>query len=213
MTPLIEKRFRANPGYELLLREQSVDRDGAPLPIPPPDEPLYGYLRPKPSSHLTWRAVSPDTALLFLTLRRDGAVPDYFRSLFGGRTDNRLLRLVLDGILEVEHEGAFVSGPGARTPLIGDEAYAGKGPIAALSIEALRYVEALGDLTIPEMTHRLYGFGRRPVTSAQKRTFRSCRDRHLQRLPGQRAACSRQILGPRAVRKCPLGDVAPHPEQ
>ena len=98
-------------------------------------------------------------------------MPDYFRSLFGGRRDNRLLRLVLDGILEVEHEGLFVSGPGARKPLIGDEAYAGKGPIAALSIEALRYVEALGDLTIPEMTHRLYGFGRRPVTSAQKRAF------------------------------------------
>ena len=171
MMPLIERQFRANPGYELLLREQSVECDGAPLPIPPPDESLYGYLRPTPSSHLTWRAVSPDTALLFLTLRRDGGVPGYFRSLFGGRTDNRLLQLVLDGILEVEHEGTFVSGPGAKKPLIGDEAYSGKGHIADLSIEALRYVEALGDLTIPEMTHRLYGFGRRPVTSAQKRLF------------------------------------------
>ena len=139
-------------------------------------------------------------------------MPDYFRSLFGGRTDNRLLRLVLDGILEVEHEGAFVSGPGARKFLIGEEAYSGKGRIAALSIEALRYVEALGDLTIPEMTRRLYGFGRRPVTSAQKRAFRSCRDRHLQWLPG-RAPSPRQILGPRAVRECPLDHVASNPEQ
>ncbi len=171
MTPLIQKRFRANPGYELLLQEQLVDRHAAPLPIPPRDEPLYGYLRPKPSSQLTCRAISPDTALLFLTLQRDGPVPDYFRSLFGGRTDNCLLRLVFDGILEVEHEGAFVSGPDARKPLLGDEAYSGKGLIAALSIEALRYGEALGDLTIPEMTRRLYGFGRRPVTSAQKRVF------------------------------------------
>jgi hypothetical protein len=171
MTPLVEKRFRANPNYELLLREESGDRDGTPGPIPAPHEPLYGYLRPKPSSHLTWRAVSPDTALLFLTLQRDGTVPDYFRSVFGRLTDNRLLRLVLDGILEVEHEGAFVSGPGTRKSLIGDEAYSGTGHIAALSIEALRYVEALGDLTIPEMTLRLYGFGRRPVTSAQKRLF------------------------------------------
>jgi hypothetical protein len=169
MTPMIDRRFRANPDYEFLLREQSADRDGAPLPIPPPNEPLYGYLRPKPSSHLPWRAVSPDTALLFLTLGSDGPVPDYFRSLFGGRTDNRLLRLVLDEVLEVEHEGTYVSGPVARKLLIGDEAYAGKGPLAALSIEALRYVEALGDLSIPEMTHRLYGFGRRPVTSARKR--------------------------------------------
>ena len=78
MTPLIERRFRANPSYELLLREQSVDRDGAPLPTPPPDEPLYGYLRPEPSSHLTWRAVSPNTALLFLTLQRDGTVTALF---------------------------------------------------------------------------------------------------------------------------------------
>jgi hypothetical protein len=171
MRPLIERRFRANPCYELFLREQSVDRDGAPLPIPPPGKPLYGYLRPKPSSQLICRAISPDTALLFLTLQREGLVPDYFRSLFGGRTDNQILRLVLDGILEVEHEGAFVSGPNARSSLIGDSAYSGKGPIAALSIEALRYVEALGDLSVTEMTRRLYGFGRRPVTSAQKRAF------------------------------------------
>lgn len=171
MTPLIEKRFRANASYELLLPEQAVDRSDVTLPVPPLDEPLYGYLWPKPPSHLASRAISPDTALLFLTLRRDGPVPAYFRSMFGGRADNRLLRLVLDGILEVEHEGAFVSGSGARKPLIGDEAYSGKGPLAELSIEALRYVEALGDLTIPEMTRRLYGFGRRPVTSARKRVL------------------------------------------
>ena len=178
---LLEMCFRANPGYELVLREQFVDVDGAALQIPAPNEPLYGYLRPTPSSSLACRQISPETALLFHTLRHAGPVPAYFRSSFGRSTETCLLRLVVDGVLEVAHEGTFVSGPRARELLIGDEAYSGKGPIAALSIEALRYVEALGDLTVQEMTARLYGFGRRPVTSAQKRAFP---DAEMNRLSG-----------------------------
>lgn len=169
MTPLVEKRFRANPRYELLLREHCPD--DAARPTLPSGEPLYGYLEPKPSAQLPRRAISPETALLFLTLRHDGPVPPYFRSLFGDRTTNHLARLVLDGVLEVEHEKNFISGPDATATVIGDESYSGAGPLANLSIEAIRYGEALGDLTLPEMRGRLYGFGRRPVTPALKRKF------------------------------------------
>jgi hypothetical protein len=171
MSLLIDKRFRANQDYELFSKEQLINSDFVRPEMPPLDAPLYGYLCPKPSSHLTYRQVSPDTALLFLTLRCEGPVPDYFRALFGRSTDSRLLRLILDGVLEVEHEGAFVSGPGAREFLLGNETYSRKGHIAELSNDALRYIEALGDLTIPEMTQRLYDFGRQPVTPAQKRAF------------------------------------------
>lgn len=169
MTPLLDRRFRANPRYELRLREQCLD--DAARPTLPSNEPLYGYLEPTPSSQLPCRAVSPETALLFLTLGNAGPLPRYFRFLFGDRTANVLVRLVLDGVLEVEHERNFVSGPDARATIIGDEIYSGAGPIARLSIEALRYGEALGDLTHSEMTGRLYGFGRRPLTPALKRKF------------------------------------------
>ncbi|MDI1461267.1 hypothetical protein QEZ54_09835 [Catellatospora sp. KI3] len=156
----MEKRFRANPRYELHAGEQSAE---------PSEEPVYGYLRPVAPSSSAGRAVSADAALLFLTLRQAGPVPGYFRSRLGGRTDTLLLRLVLDGVLEVEHAGGFLSGDPARQVLLGDSGYHGDGPLARLSIEAVRYGEALGELPFPELTRRLYGFGRRPATAARKR--------------------------------------------
>ncbi|MGZ9241817.1 MAG: hypothetical protein ACXW6K_15155 [Candidatus Binatia bacterium] len=170
MAQLLDKRFRANPGYELLTREACTAVDC--IPLENPHEPLYGYLRPRPSwSNLSYRQISPDTALLFLALQREGVVPEYFCSLLGRRAERFLLRLVLDGILEVEHSGQFVAGCTAREYLLGDEAHASRGHIAELSIDALKYADALGELPVPELTRRLYDFGRRPVTAAQKRAF------------------------------------------
>lgn len=106
MAQLIEKRFRANPGYDLLAREACTAADC--IPLENPHQPLYGYLRPRPSaSNLPCRQISPDTALLFLALQREGVVPEYFCSLLGRRAERFLLRLVLDGVLEVEHSGQF----------------------------------------------------------------------------------------------------------
>ena len=136
-----------------------------------PLEPLYGYLCPRSSaSNLPYRQISPDIALLFLALQR-GVVPEYFCSLLGRRAERFFLRLVLDSILEVEHSGQFVAGRTAKEYLLGDEAYASRGRIAELSINALKYADALGELPVPELTRRLYNFGRRPVTAAQKRAF------------------------------------------
>jgi len=171
MQPLFDRRLRANPDYELVPRDASAQCDHAEPRTASRDQPPYGHLRPRRSSSLVLREVSPDIALLFLALQRGGRVPDYFRSQFGRSIESQLTRLVLDGVLEVEHEGDFVCGPGAVAPLPGKEAYSPKGRIAALSIEALRYGEALGALGIPEMTRRLYDFGRQPPTPAQKRAF------------------------------------------
>lgn len=170
MAQLLERRFRANPGYELWPREaRGVVND---IPLANPYEPLYGYLCPRPSaSDLPCRQVSPDTALLFLALQREGLVPEYFRSLLGHRTERYLLCLVLDGVLQVENSGRYVAGYAAKESLLGDEAQAPRGRIAELSIDALKYAEALGELTIPELTWRLYEFGRLPVTATHKRAF------------------------------------------
>ncbi len=169
MKDLLERRFRANRGYALVLREQVGSHEAAQLPPSLREDQFYGYLEPESSSPLAHRVVVSDTALLFLTMGREGRLPEYFRALCGSRTEDRVRQLVLDGILEVECEGSFVSGPAARKSLLGDEPYAGRGPLAALSIEALRCVEALGELTVAETTSRLYGFGRRPITSTRKR--------------------------------------------
>ena len=171
MPLLVDRCFRANPDYELVSRELLAPCDHAGPRTASGDAALYGYLRPKRSTRLVVREVSPDTALLFLALRQGGPAPDYFRSLFGRSIESRLTRLVLDGVLEVEQDGEFVSGSAAAALVPGKDTYAPKGCIAVLSIEALRYVEALGARSNPEMTRRLYDFGRRPATPAQKRAL------------------------------------------
>ncbi len=170
MAQLLEKRFRANPDYEILARETCVTADC--IPLENPHEPLYGYLHPRSStSNLPCRQISPDTALLFLALQHAAYVPEYFCSLLGRRTNHFLLCLVLDGVIEVEHAGQFIAGRTAKEHFISADVYASKGRIAELSITALKYADALGELPIPELTRRLYDFGRLPVTVAQKRAF------------------------------------------
>ena len=80
MTALRDKRFRANPGYRLHVRD-GTDRvaGAAALPDEPADDAAYGDVRPKRGVHLPSRPLSAEVALLFLTLqhaeRRSGPLP------------------------------------------------------------------------------------------------------------------------------------------
>jgi hypothetical protein len=169
-----EAVLRSNPGYELVLLDrleshernhitEEADGRGAP----------YGLLRPTPDSALEPRVVSTDTALLFMTLTVPGPCPEYVRSGLGANLQSSLGRLVLDGILEVEVDGAFLSGAAGWAPLasVGWEMRRG-GRTAELSEEAIRYGQALTSLaSVPAelVATRLYMYGRRPVTPALRR--------------------------------------------
>jgi hypothetical protein len=115
--------------------------------------------------------VTPDEALLFLTLAAEGQVPDYFRTGPQRRISRFLQQLVLDRILEVEHNGIFVSGPEAIAAIGEMEEISTRGRIAELSMEALRYADALCELSVPELARSLYEFGRLPITRGLKRAF------------------------------------------
>ena len=72
---------------------------------------------------MEWRTASRDTALLFFSLLTPGPLPEYVRASHSATLDLAIERLTLDGILEVQNEGRFVSGekltPGVaevRTP-------------------------------------------------------------------------------------------------
>ena len=164
-----DARLRANPAYELVLfdrlepEEQAhilEEADGRPSP--------YGLLRPVGESGLEPRVVSTDTALLFLTLAVPGPCPQYVRARAGDGLALSLGRLVLDGILEVEVDGAFRSGAAAWSPLVsGAGSGVRGGRTAALSEDALRYGQALISLAavpVELLATRLYLYGRRPLT-------------------------------------------------
>jgi len=126
---------------------------------------VYGLLRPRSGAALAPRAASPDTALLFLSLAEPGPVPEYARRALGDGAE--LDRLVADGVLELERDGAFVSGPRAlrdHAPAAG-----GRGRVGELTRAALAHGQALAGAPAALVAQRLYLYGRVPVTPARTR--------------------------------------------
>jgi len=173
--------LRANPGYRALpwnrlpseLREAgALENDG------------YGLLLAREGSDLPPTAIDRDTALLFLALQEPGPAPDFVFAAGTREAERILRRLLLDRVLELAHGEDFVSGAQALAHL-GLESTEGRSRLAQLSLEAIRYGAALGDLDAATLARKLYAYNTRPTTPELRR-----------RLP-DRAACIGYLgLGP-----------------
>jgi hypothetical protein len=172
MQDLLGRAFRANPAYELALWDRLAPGERRALERLRDDPDFYGILRPgNAAAGLGVKSVDRETALLFLTLREPGALPSYVRAVLGEAAGRTVARLVADGILEVERDGAFVSGPAAFTER--REGGEGEGRLARLSVAALRYGEALAVDDPLRLSLRLYGYNRRPLSPRWLRTLPS----------------------------------------
>ena len=174
MQDLLGRPFRANPAYELVLWDRLAPAERAGLERLREDPELYGVLRPRLEGGAAegapgLKAVDRETALLFLTLREPGGLPSYVRELLGAAAGRTIGRLVADGVLEVEREGAFVHGAAAFELRRETGEGAGGGQLAALSLAALRYGAALGIDDPLRLSFRLYGYNRRPLTPRWQR--------------------------------------------
>jgi hypothetical protein len=172
-------RLRANPGYELVLSDHLDLTERRSLMI---SDDLFGILRPRPAAKLEWRTASPDTALLFFTLRKPGSLPSYVRHRLGAERGRVVGRLILDGILQIEYGGRFISGARAGKLLFAEPPDAGRGRIGIISRAALRYGAELATLgqSEPALTSRLYCYGRVPITATLRRRFaENAIDEHL----------------------------------
>ena len=164
-TGLEEATFRANPQYVLVPLERLTDEERSA--VDGDDAEVYGLLRPAEGSSLAPRSAKTDLALLVLTLREPGPLPAFAARALGVEAGETTRRLVLDGVLELERDGRFVSGPralDASTPVPG-----ATGPIGELSLAALRHAQSLAGLPEELLALRLYCFGRRPLTNALRR--------------------------------------------
>jgi hypothetical protein len=134
----------------------------------PVDADSYGVLVPRDGSDLPVVAIDRDTALLFLSLQDAGPAPDFvFAS--GARDAERVLhRLIFDRVLELRRQDDFVSGPEAHA-VLGPAPDEARGGLALLSIAALQYGAALTGLDASTLSHKLYGYNRRPTRPALRR--------------------------------------------
>lgn len=165
---LLTSRLRTSPGVDLVaLGELSGVERTAVLEQDPEDD-VWGVLRSRENGAVL-RSVSADLALLLLTLGSPSPLPRYAARDLGDAAESTVRRLVMDELLEVEHDGTFVSG-GAATEFLGTRRTAlGSGRIGALTRAALAYGQELTDLVPWALALRLYGFATYPVTPSERR--------------------------------------------
>jgi hypothetical protein len=171
---ILDRRFRSNAAYELVLLDRLSPQQRAGLPELDAAPPLFGVLVPH-NPGLSAKAVSRDAALLFYCMAQPGSLPTFLRETFGETCNEAVARLVLDGVLEIEEQGCFISGAAAHTVLYNPDEIQGvvQGTVAALSVGALRYAQALHGLDAATLAGRLYAYNRLPLSPRWTRCFPS----------------------------------------
>lgn len=165
LNPILERVFRSNPAYELapfdrlpleqqeLLKDLTKDRD------------FYGVLLPRTPGARGIKSVCRETALLVHTMHQPGPLPRYVQHALGDDSNHAVAELVLDGVLEIEHEGRFVSGSEAYSLIYASHAApAPQGFLPRLSQAALEYAQALAIDDTLRLSARLYFYNRIPLT-------------------------------------------------
>lgn len=164
--------FRANPDYELVLFDRLPPEQRELLAGLRNDPDLYGVLRPREGTDLGIKSICRETALLYLTLREPGPLPEYVKATLGDRCNQEIAELVLDGVLEVERDGAFVARADAYEPIYGEGPDVEEGgAVARLSREALEYAQALEVGDVLRLSARLYFYNRLPASPVWHRRF------------------------------------------
>lgn len=167
MMDLSRRTFRAGRAYDLVVFDRLSPEEQMLLTELRADPDFYGVLRPRPGSGRTIKAVGKETALLWLTLQSPGALPFF---VFGNdlkEAINAIPELLLDGVLEMEENGRFLTGAEAAELMAKSResvSQGSRGRLALLSNAALRYGESLLLDDPAQLAGRLYGFGRQPAT-------------------------------------------------
>ena len=109
-------------------------------------------------------AASRDVALLLLTLQEPGSLPSYVIAANDPDIDRTIGQLLLDGVLEMEIAGAFVSGAAALRGV--STASEQDGHIAKISRDAVMYASMLDTESALDIEARLYMYNQAPLTPA-----------------------------------------------
>jgi hypothetical protein len=166
-------RFRASPSYELTLFDRLSVPEQETLRPYTNDPDFYGVLRAGTNGSTRIKYACRNTALLFLTLREPGPIPRYLPRVLGDEWQDTVIRLVLDGVLEIETDRTFLGGPSASHLFAraGDEPPRAATRTARLSLDALDYAAALGLPDSTSLIGRLYLFNREPASPRLRAAF------------------------------------------
>ena len=196
--PWTASRFSSSPALELKRIHELPPEQQAALAELQRDDDFYGVLVPRVRGAASLKSVGRAAAELILsvatpsTLDANRFADDAWR--------NDVIDLVLDGILEIEHDGHFVSGADAFAHLecgAVASSFERAGDAAALHIDALRHAEALATRDAALLTSALYSYNRLPRTRAWAARFPD-RESVLAHL-GENALLDRHWIRPTAT--------------
>jgi hypothetical protein len=156
-------RVRANPNVQFKLLDTMSPSERAQMGTAAEDPELYAMLirtgRPE-----RVQLVSAEVALMFLSLREPGRIPQRFLD-----DEPAVIRLILDHILEVEKDEHWISGSGWWTFSAADgeehpDTAATERETVRLSLAALLYGQALQLADATVLAGRLYAYNRVPCS-------------------------------------------------
>jgi hypothetical protein len=159
-----EIRFRSSRCIDLRQLGDLLPEQREPFLELEADPDFYGLFIPRPPLTMNLQSVDRETAALFRTL----ATPAHL----DGAVAAAAVDLVLDGILEIESEGGFVSGADALPLLAPPPAVPEAcGAVARLSRDALLHAQDLATSDAAELTSALYLYNRIPLSPFWRTRF------------------------------------------
>ena len=155
---ILAARLRLGAAYELKVFDRLSEPEQQLFSTLSEEPGFYGVLRPTAPGPASFKSVDRDTALLLWTLSQPGPLPFFAREEIGS-----VAAMVLDGVLEGEHEGSWLSGAAAAPLFAAPARRAAEHPLARLSHDALWFAAASGEADPSRLAARLYGFNREPL--------------------------------------------------
>jgi hypothetical protein len=169
---ILDASFRANPEYQLCLFDRLPPDQQDALRDLTKDADFYGVLIPREGANRSTKSVCRDTALLLYALNEPGPLPAYVRTMLGDRCNQAIAELVLDDVLQIESQGAFVCGSAAYDLIYRHRrAPEAEGALPRLTRAALEYGQALDIDDSGKISARLYFYNRLPLSASWKRRF------------------------------------------
>lgn len=165
--------FRSNPNYRVALLEQLPPQIKQSFPHLENDKNHYAILYPL-NSQLGLKSICKNTALLFYSLQQPSLLPSSLKLMFRGNLPEFIAKMVLDGILEVQNNGPFISGPAAY-PFLYESLFEEEmdSLIPQLSVEALKYADSLEGADFNALISRMYFYNRIPNSPEWKNIYPS----------------------------------------
>lgn len=131
-------------------------------------------IRPLLSSGGATFELSAPVARLLRALHRPRVLRDVIRAPLNSNVAEHVVRLVLDGVLEIEHGGRFVSGADAWIVLcVPTRIRAPRSRPAQLTLDALAHGERLLPMPVTTLAYRLYRYNTIPCSARWSARFPS----------------------------------------